>query len=446
MEPDTTMDAITREELYRLVWSRPMTKVAEQFGVSGSYMARVCSVLQVPRPERGYWVKLAAGKASPPAPLPEALPGDQLVWSKNSGLDALPERKPVTRRKPRARKTNQSITSTHALIRGAKTHFESGRPADDLDYLKPYKKLLVDVTASKAGLDKALAFANDLFNALESAGHRVALAPRGEHFQRGEVEEREQPIKRQGYHYSRLWSPYRPTVVYLGTVVVGLAVIEMSETVKMRYVNGKYIRVADYVPPKASRHYVDRTWTTTKELPCGRLRVIAYSPYWRVPWSVHWQETKNAPLTPQLPAIVKTIEDSVPGLVEKLKEAAHQAAIERQKWQAEEERRRQEEDRRQIQKSIKDSQAQLLGIIQAWSNAMNVERFFKEAEDRAVLLPADERDPVYERLRLAREFLGTQHPLDFLLAWKTPLERYRPTPTGAMDVAAKGESIDHGQK
>ena len=63
---------ITREELYGLVWSKPMTKVAQQFKVSGSYMARVCSILQVPRPERGYWAKLAVGKASAPQPLRDA--------------------------------------------------------------------------------------------------------------------------------------------------------------------------------------------------------------------------------------------------------------------------------------------------------------------------------------------------------------------------------------
>lgn len=44
---------ISREELYELVWSVPMVKVAEKFNVSGSYMARICSILHVPRPERG---------------------------------------------------------------------------------------------------------------------------------------------------------------------------------------------------------------------------------------------------------------------------------------------------------------------------------------------------------------------------------------------------------
>jgi hypothetical protein len=36
-------DLVSREELHEMVWSMPMIKVAEQFKVSGSYMARVCS-------------------------------------------------------------------------------------------------------------------------------------------------------------------------------------------------------------------------------------------------------------------------------------------------------------------------------------------------------------------------------------------------------------------
>lgn len=43
--------SLRREELYALVWAEPMLKVAARFGVSSSYMARVCSQLQVPRPE-----------------------------------------------------------------------------------------------------------------------------------------------------------------------------------------------------------------------------------------------------------------------------------------------------------------------------------------------------------------------------------------------------------
>jgi len=37
--------SLTREELYSLVWSEPMLKVAERFNVSSCYMARFCTLL-----------------------------------------------------------------------------------------------------------------------------------------------------------------------------------------------------------------------------------------------------------------------------------------------------------------------------------------------------------------------------------------------------------------
>lgn len=52
----------TRKELYDLVWSKPMTKVAAELGVSDVALHKVCKKHRVPAPGRGYWAKLAAGK------------------------------------------------------------------------------------------------------------------------------------------------------------------------------------------------------------------------------------------------------------------------------------------------------------------------------------------------------------------------------------------------
>ena len=281
----TGTNVITREELYELVWSTPMTKVAEKFEVSGSYLARVCTELRVPRPERGYWAKLAVGKAPQRPALPEPLPGDPIVWSRTDALPAPAVPKPRPAPRPRVPRLARPVTGTHGLIRGAKEHFLAGRKIDDAEHLKPYKKLLVDITVSRSGLDKALAFANDLFNALESTGHRVVIAPPDAQFRRERVQEKEDPPKKDPRHdpygYDRLWSPYRPTVAYVDSLAFGLAIVEMTESVAMRYVNGKYIRESDYVPPKASRRYVDHTWTTNRDLPSGRLQLLVYSPYRR---------------------------------------------------------------------------------------------------------------------------------------------------------------------
>lgn len=111
---------ISREELYRLVWSEPMTKVAGRFEVSGSYLARVCTVLNVPRPERGYWSKLAVGKAPKAEPLPEARPGDQTSWSKDGELPVPPKPRLQARRRLNTQ-VRIPRTKVHGLIRGAKS-------------------------------------------------------------------------------------------------------------------------------------------------------------------------------------------------------------------------------------------------------------------------------------------------------------------------------------
>ncbi len=418
---------ISREDLYELVWSESMIKVAKQFDVSSSYMARICTLLNVPRPERGYWAKLAVGKAPAHIPLPEAQPGGQLYWSRGEMLRPPPKQRPAPRPRPVSKRVRISKSRVHNLVADAKEHFQNSRPVDEGDYLRPFKKLLVDVTASEACLDKALDLANDLFNAFESVGHRVVIAPKDEPIRRAEIGEREvRKQQRDRYHHSGLWSPYRPTVVYVGSLPVGLAVVEMSEEVVLRYVHGKYIRDADYIPPKTANRYADHTWTTTKDLPSGRFRIVAYSPFWRVDWSVDWQETRKSSLRPRLKSIVKTVESSAVDLVASLDEADKKAEAERLEWEAAAERRKREEDRRCVEQSVQDSQQHLGEIIQQWANVMNVERFLPGVEKRIIELPENEKGPMLERLKLARDFLGAQDPLDFFQSWKTPEERYTP--------------------
>lgn len=431
---------VSREELYDLVWSKPMMKVADQFAVSNSYMARVCTVLNVPRPERGYWAKLAVGKAPVKPSLPDAQPGDQLTWTAGGTLQEPPEPRPPVRR--RAGRVQVPKDRVHPLIRGARKHFEHERAVEEGKYLRPYKKRRVDLIASMACLDKALDFANSLFNALEARGHRVVEAPANQALHCMEIDGREKPNTQRALPYPRPLRPYRPTVVYVGTLVIGIAVIETSEEVLMRYVGGgKYVREADYTPPRSGRAYYGNTWTTTEDVLTGRLRLVAYSPYPSVTWSTQWQETEKSPLTASLKTIIKGIEDAAPALVEMVAEAQRQAEIRHQKWLADMERYRRDEDRRKIKESVRESGDELRQIIQRWSDVMEVERFLKGVEERASGLTGDRRDEVLQRLGLAREFLGTQDPLDFFLNWKTPVERYQPQYEG-LDAGEDADDAD----
>jgi hypothetical protein len=61
---------LTREELYSLVWAKPMTQVAQDFQISDRAMAKACAKKQVPVPPRGYWAKKSAGQNVSKIPLP----------------------------------------------------------------------------------------------------------------------------------------------------------------------------------------------------------------------------------------------------------------------------------------------------------------------------------------------------------------------------------------
>jgi hypothetical protein len=417
---------LTRESMYALVWSEPMLKAAARYSVSSSYMARVCKLMNVPRPERGYWAMLAAGKKPPIPSLPDPQPGNQMTWSRG-GHDinvARPLPHPPSGTRKRRLKPKADRPSQHPLVHGVRGLFEQGRYKNETGYLRPDKQILVDLIVTKPSLDKALSFANQLFLSFEDRGYPVVLEPRGENFYRAAVDEHEVPRKtRDDRYHNRLWSPCRCTVVYVGTVAIGLTVIEMAEEVEVRYVDGKYIREQDYIPPKRSRYAHEFTWTTQKDYPTGRLCLQAYAPYRRAHWVKRWQETRKRDLGSQIKTIVKELKEAAVVIARLVEEGERQAEIEHKKWEAQQEIWRREKAERHAAQALKESREELLQIIDRWGRANRIDQFFRDAEQRAAGLSDDERLRLLERLKLARQMVGSVDALDRFLAWRSPDER-----------------------
>ena len=53
---------ISREALYEMVWSKPMTHVAKDLGISDVMLGKMCKEQLVPKPPRGYWANLGSDK------------------------------------------------------------------------------------------------------------------------------------------------------------------------------------------------------------------------------------------------------------------------------------------------------------------------------------------------------------------------------------------------
>jgi hypothetical protein len=71
MEDDNLI--ISREDLYELVWSKPMAELAKDFRISDVGLAKRCRRLGIPVPGRGYWARIDAGQSPYKPTLPERM-------------------------------------------------------------------------------------------------------------------------------------------------------------------------------------------------------------------------------------------------------------------------------------------------------------------------------------------------------------------------------------
>jgi hypothetical protein len=77
---------LTRDDLYELVWSKPMSELAKDFGISDVALAKRCKGLGIPVPGRGYWARLDAGQTPHRPKLPEREP----EWRDHRALTVAP--------------------------------------------------------------------------------------------------------------------------------------------------------------------------------------------------------------------------------------------------------------------------------------------------------------------------------------------------------------------
>jgi hypothetical protein len=177
---------LTREELYEKMWSRPAIALAEEFGISGRGLGKICSRFEIPVPPRGYWAKLAAGKRVTRIPLPTAksdVPSEILIQpSPESPEAALSEkvRSEVTAVLENRQQIQvpETLRSPHPIV---KRWLEQKRERRKVDQLSGRR--------SEPPLDETerrkLRILSAIFTETEKLGHAVKETHGGAHFEIG---------------------------------------------------------------------------------------------------------------------------------------------------------------------------------------------------------------------------------------------------------------------
>jgi hypothetical protein len=401
---------VTREQLYELVWEKPMLRVAEQFGVSSSYMARVCSQLHVPRPDRGYWAKLEVGKAPAKPALPATPPGVPASWSPGTALDV-----PISQsiRSAGSPKRGAGGEQLHSLLRGVREHFAKAPNTRECGYLKPAKWTLPDLTVTAATLDRAIELADTLYKELEKAGASVVLdgANRPDF---GELED--------GSHvaYNNLWVPRRGSVAYFGEVAIGFAIGELSEVVDARYINGKYVREDSAEAEKARKSRYGHSWTSKQPFATGRLFVIAYAASRYANWQHRWNEKAAGDLADKVPSICRSAKRAVSEIAAMIAAGKEQARIEQERWEAQRREYDARLERERREKARQDSRAQLFQIFKRWNEAAQMRQFLAELDAAQSEVSEEHRSGYARRLAEARSILPEVDLAKTLMTWNPP--------------------------
>jgi hypothetical protein len=211
--------------------------------------------------------------------------------------------------------------------------------------------------------------------------------------------------------------------VFVGTVAIGLTLYELSESVEVQYVDGKYIPVSQ-IPEKRRRAiHPSLSWTSHHDLPTGKLCVRASSPYPRAQWEKQWRETAPGELSSKITSIVRHLETEAATIAGLVEEAERKWAIERQHLEEQQRQWRREEEERRRAQNLKASREELYAIIEAWAVAKRIEEFFENVERRAPGLDDADGKALLDRVQRARQMLGGTDALSRFRSWKAPEER-----------------------
>jgi hypothetical protein len=181
------MREVSREQLYRELWSEPATAVAKRYGISDVGLTKVCRRYDIPKPGLGYWAKHEVGRAPTPPPLPPVQNSALETVFFESGNQPGPtqmvpeyerEKDPEWRIKvpPDLKVFHPLVKATAVALRGAaKLSRQPGpyRGYDPALLVRPGEGYL-DIAVSKPLVPRALRIMQALVTALEKRGYSVS--------------------------------------------------------------------------------------------------------------------------------------------------------------------------------------------------------------------------------------------------------------------------------
>lgn len=176
---DTDSVTFTREQLYELVWQKPIARLADEYSISNVGLAKICRRSGIPTPPRGYWALLEAGRAPPRPRLPTAKDAPTIRLMVRV-VGAPEEKNELSMRLAEERSPENRITvpdrlsSPCELVQAAREALQAGK-VDSIGFIeRPQDCLALHV--SRDQLPRALRVADALLKAFAERDWKVVIS------------------------------------------------------------------------------------------------------------------------------------------------------------------------------------------------------------------------------------------------------------------------------
>lgn len=174
---------LKREELYKMVWAEPVSRLARGYGLSDRGLGKICKRLEIPVPGRGYWQMKRKGLKMPVPPL---RPTKKLnVTGAYIHRTSKPQREGkednetcdlITAEKMPENKiiVPASLDSPHPLITMTQRSL-IGAKVDARGLKQPRARGCLDIHVGQASIDRAMLIMDTLVKALETRGFDISV-------------------------------------------------------------------------------------------------------------------------------------------------------------------------------------------------------------------------------------------------------------------------------
>jgi hypothetical protein len=175
-----------RADLYALVWTKPVTHVAKEFGISDVAVRKICVKHGIPTPPLGYWAKLQSGKkVAQPALLPprqgEADHVDLHMRPKAHLPVAVVEANRVAQQEE-AREESRIIVPAerpvklHSLAAATEKALRKAKP-DDEGFITSQGAGRIDARIGPGSIERVVLLIHSLVHAALDRGHQLSADP-----------------------------------------------------------------------------------------------------------------------------------------------------------------------------------------------------------------------------------------------------------------------------